>query len=176
MRNPVTPPNLNGKLILVAEDELITATDYYFELKKAGATAVGFSPTNQSALDYLAGHDVDAAIVDFMLQEGTGEPLITYLYDHEIPFVVVSPASLSEWAVAFPRPWKNPSLELTYYVPSRKRWVATPHNTRLVMDRCCCCIPYFGPEITLHCAGHASAKCVLCIVTGGVLSPTRHLA
>jgi CheY-like chemotaxis protein len=90
MRNPVTPPNLNGKLILVAEDELITATDYYFELKKAGATAVGFSPTNQSALDYLAGHDVDAAIVDFMLQEGTGEPLITYLYDHEIPFVVVS--------------------------------------------------------------------------------------
>jgi CheY-like chemotaxis protein len=86
----ITHPNLNGKLVLVAEDELIIAADYYFELKRAGATAVGFSATNDAALDYLAHHDVDAAIVDYMLQEGTGERLIHYLDDHRIPFIVVS--------------------------------------------------------------------------------------
>jgi DNA-binding NtrC family response regulator len=88
MDNP--HPNLNGKFVLVAEDELIIAADYYFELKRAGATAVGFSATNDAALNYLADHDIDAAIVDYMLQEGTGEPLIHYLHDHHIPFIVVS--------------------------------------------------------------------------------------
>ena len=88
MDNP--HPNLNGKFVLVAEDELTIAADYYFELKRAGATAVGFSATNDAALDYLADHDIDAAIVDYMLREGTGEPLIHYLHDHHIPFIVVS--------------------------------------------------------------------------------------
>jgi CheY-like chemotaxis protein len=94
MNNPVAPsslpPNLNGKIVFVAEDELITAADYYFELKRAGATGVGFSATNQAALDYLADHEINAAIIDYMLQEGTGESLIRYLDDHQIPFVVVS--------------------------------------------------------------------------------------
>ena len=88
MDNP--HPNLNGKFVLVAEDELIIAADYYFELKRAGAIAVGFSASNDAALNYLADHDIDAAIVDYMLQEGTGEPLIHYLHDHHIPFIVVS--------------------------------------------------------------------------------------
>jgi len=88
MDNPY--PNLNGKFVLVAEDELTIAADYYFELKRAGATAVGFSATNDAALSYLADHDIDAAIVDYMLREGTGEPLIHYLHDHHIPFIVVS--------------------------------------------------------------------------------------
>lgn len=88
MDNP--HPNLNGKFVLVAEDELTIAADYYFELKRAGATAVGFSAASDAALDYLADHDIDAAIVDYMLREGTGEPLIHYLHDHHIPFIVVS--------------------------------------------------------------------------------------
>jgi len=90
VNNPIMHPNLSGKLVLVVEDELTIAADYYFELKMAGATAVGFSATNDAALDYLAHHDVDAAIVDYMLQEGTGERLIHYLDDHHIPFIVVS--------------------------------------------------------------------------------------
>jgi len=88
MDNP--HPNLNGKFVLVAEDELTIAADYYFELKRAGATAVGFSATSDVALDYLAHHDIDAAIVDYMLRDGTGEPLIHYLHDHHIPFIVAS--------------------------------------------------------------------------------------
>jgi DNA-binding response OmpR family regulator len=88
MDNP--HPNLNGKFVLVAEDELTIAADYFFELKRAGATAVGFSATSDMALNYLADHDIDAAIVDYMLQEGTGEPLIHYLHEHHIPFIVVS--------------------------------------------------------------------------------------
>jgi hypothetical protein len=58
---------------------------------------VAFSATNDAAPDYRAHHDVDAAIVDYMLQEGTGElqegtgePLIRHLNDHHIPFNVVS--------------------------------------------------------------------------------------
>ena len=53
-----------------------------FQPKRAGATAV--------ALDYLADHDIDPAIVNYTLREGTGEPLIHYLHDHAIPFIVVS--------------------------------------------------------------------------------------
>jgi len=90
MDNPIRHPNLNGKLILVAEDELAIAVDYYFELKRTGAKAVGFSATNEAALYYLADHEVDGAIVDYMLREGTGDALIHYLHEHNIPFVVVS--------------------------------------------------------------------------------------
>jgi CheY-like chemotaxis protein len=103
MHSPITHPNLNGKFVLVAEDELTIAADYYFELKRAGATAVGLSATSDAVLDYLAHHHIDAAIVDYMLREGTGEPLIHYLHDLRIPFIVVSGFAFKMRSRALPR-------------------------------------------------------------------------
>jgi len=82
--------NLKGKRILVVEDDLILAVDYHFQLKDVGATAAGFTATNAAALHYLDTHEVDAAIVDFQLCDGTGEPIIDGLKARGIPFVVVS--------------------------------------------------------------------------------------
>jgi len=47
-------PNLRGKRILVLEDDPIIAVEWYFQLKRLGATQV-FEATNQSALQHLVG-------------------------------------------------------------------------------------------------------------------------
>ena len=83
-------PNLRGKRILIVEDDPVLAVDYHFQLKDAGAIAKGFKATNQEALKYLAAHDVDAAIVDFLLCDGTGESIFAGLKSRGIPFIVVS--------------------------------------------------------------------------------------
>ena len=83
-------PNLKGKRILVIEDDPILAVDYHFQLKGVGAKGEGFKATNREALSYLASHDIDAAIVDFNLCDGTGELIIAALQRRDIPFIVVS--------------------------------------------------------------------------------------
>ncbi len=83
-------PNLRGKRVLIVEDDPVIAVDYHFQLKDVGATAEGFKATNREALGYLASHTVDAAIVDFLLSDGTGESVIDGLKRRGIPFIVVS--------------------------------------------------------------------------------------
>lgn len=83
-------PNLRGKRVLIVEDDPVIAVDYHFELKDLGAIAEGFKATNRDALNYLASHDVDAAIVDFLLCDGTGESIIDGLKTRGIPFIIVS--------------------------------------------------------------------------------------
>jgi len=83
-------PNLRGKRILVVEDDPIVAVDYHFEMKDAGARAEGFKATNAAALHYLATHEVDAAIIDFQLCDGTSEAIIAGLQSRGIPFIIVS--------------------------------------------------------------------------------------
>ena len=83
-------PNLEGKRILVVEDDPVIAVDYHFQMKDAGAKAQGFKGTNASALLYLDTHDVDAAIIDFQLSDGTSEAIIDCLKRRGIPYIVVS--------------------------------------------------------------------------------------
>ena len=83
-------PNLRGKHVLIVEDDPVIAVDYHFQLKDVGATAEGFKATNRDALSYLASHHVDAAIVDFLLCDGTSEAIIADLKERGIPFIVVS--------------------------------------------------------------------------------------
>ena len=82
-------PNLRGQRILVLEDDPVIAVDYCFQLKRLGATPV-FEPTNQSALQYLAGHNVDAAIVDYTLGDGCCAPALELLIARHIPFIIIS--------------------------------------------------------------------------------------
>jgi CheY-like chemotaxis protein len=83
-------PNLQGKRILVVEDDVVIAVDYYFRLREVGAVPQAFEPTNKAALDYLAMHQVDAAIVDYQLRDGSCEPVLQSLESRGIPFIVVS--------------------------------------------------------------------------------------
>ena len=82
-------PNLRGKRILVLEDDPIIAVEWYFQLKRLGATQV-FEATNQSALQYLVGHNVDAAIVDYTLRDGCCTPVLELLTARHIPFIIIS--------------------------------------------------------------------------------------
>ena len=82
-------PYLKGKRILVLEDDPVIAVDWYFQLKRLGATLV-FEPTNQLALQHLVRHDVDAAIVDYTLRDGCCTPVLELLTARHIPFIIVS--------------------------------------------------------------------------------------
>ena len=55
-----------------------------------GAEPQGYKATNYAALDYLSTHDIDAAIVDYRLRDGTCEQVLQSLEKRDIPFVVVS--------------------------------------------------------------------------------------
>ena len=57
--------------------------------KVVGALQV-FAPSNQRALVYLDTHEVDAAIIDYHLADGTCVPVLGALIARHIPFIVVS--------------------------------------------------------------------------------------
>jgi CheY-like chemotaxis protein len=82
-------PSLQGKHILVLEDDAVVAVEYRFQLRSAGATE-SLQPTVTRALKYLADHEVDAAIVDYQLPDGDCQPLLEQLARRHIPFVIVS--------------------------------------------------------------------------------------
>lgn len=78
------------KRILIVEDEPIVAVDYRFQLMELGANPVGHKSTNRAALEFLVTNEVDAAIVDYRLADGTSEPVMDWLCTHRIPFIVIT--------------------------------------------------------------------------------------
>lgn len=88
-KNP-NHPSLVGKKLLVAYDEPVIPVDYWFQLLEIGATPEAFLPTNAAAVHFLATQSVDAVILDYYLRDGTSEPLMRWLHDHQIPFVIIS--------------------------------------------------------------------------------------
>jgi CheY-like chemotaxis protein len=83
-------PSLVGKRILVVDDEAVISVDYWFQLLEIGARPEAFLPTNAAALSFLETHSVDAVILDYRLRDGTSEPLMAWLRNHQIPFVIIS--------------------------------------------------------------------------------------
>ena len=81
---------LRGSRILIVEDEPLMAVDYHFQVQDMGAIPVGYKSTNSDALDFLASHAVDAAIVDYVLRDGKSEPIMRCLLERSIPFVVIT--------------------------------------------------------------------------------------
>jgi CheY-like chemotaxis protein len=81
---------LAGKRVLVVEDEPIIAGDYHFRLTKVGAVPAAFRGTSQAALGYLATHDVDVAIIDYRVSDGTTQPVMNLLAARAIPFIIIS--------------------------------------------------------------------------------------
>lgn len=83
-------PNLRDKRILIVDDEPVISVDYRFQLLAAGAQPTAFLASNASAFAYLNAHTVDAVIIDYRLSDGTSAPLMRWLLDHHIPFIVVT--------------------------------------------------------------------------------------
>ena len=67
----------------------VVAVDCRFQLEGLGALQA-FAPSNQRALAYLHTHEVDAAIIDYHLADGTCVPVLGLLIARHIPFIVVS--------------------------------------------------------------------------------------
>jgi DNA-binding response OmpR family regulator len=89
MRNNAYP-ELEGKRILVVEDDAVVAVDYHFQLREVGCKPEAYEPSGKAALDYLSTHRVDAAIVDYELRDGPCDAVLSSLRRCKIPFIVVS--------------------------------------------------------------------------------------
>ena len=106
MQKTPTYPSLVDKRILVVDDEAVICVDYRFQLLEIGASPEAFLPTNAAALSFLETHSVDAVILDYRLPDGTSEPLMAWLRDHQVPFVIVS-----GWVEKLRQPTDAPVLE-----------------------------------------------------------------
>lgn len=80
---------LNGKHILLVEDESLIALDLQSELKDEGAR-VSITPSVAATLIALQALKFDAAVVDHALQDGDGSEICTQLLKRGIPFFTYS--------------------------------------------------------------------------------------
>ena len=78
---------LQGKRILIVEDDYFVAEQTRRELEKLGAQIVGPVPSVGRALELLAIDTVDAAILDIHLDGEVVFPLADVLTERGVPFV-----------------------------------------------------------------------------------------
>lgn len=102
LQNEPQKPLLPGKRILIVEDEVIVAVDYHFQIIEMGWQPVAHRATNRSAIEFLNENDIDAAIVDYHLGDGTSEPLMACLREHGTPFIIITANTpeMREWTGA----------------------------------------------------------------------------
>lgn len=81
---------LNGRRVLVVEDEILVGLDYCHNLEQAGAEVIGPCRTVRDALDCVRKSRIDAAVLDYALADRNSETLQSVLESREIPFVVIT--------------------------------------------------------------------------------------
>jgi DNA-binding NtrC family response regulator len=97
---------LQGRRVLVVEDEAVTALDVGDAVEAAGGTVIGPTPSTRGALRLLndTTDGVDAAAIDFGLADGEATPLVEALMHADIPTVIYTGGSIpDELAARFPR-------------------------------------------------------------------------
>ena len=94
---------LSGKTILVVEDETLVALDIIGQLEAAGADVIGPAGNVASALELIAQHQFDAALLDGNLGGDPVDKIAAALARRNVPFAFVSgysrdslPASFSD--------------------------------------------------------------------------------
>jgi len=79
---------LNGRCLLVVEDEFLPADDLKWELSQRGAEVVGPAGSVKEALDLLADpRRLDGAVLDINLRGEFVYPVADELYRRNVPFV-----------------------------------------------------------------------------------------
>jgi DNA-binding response OmpR family regulator len=88
--HPVGVRPLEGRRILIVEDEAPIAFDLASAVQQAGGVAVGPAISVAAAFALMADHTLDGALLDIRLRGETSFPLADVLAVLDIPFVFVS--------------------------------------------------------------------------------------
>ena len=87
LRRRVNLGVLEGKRVLVAEDETLAALEIADMLKRRGCTVLGPVGSLRAAMVLAEGEALDAAIIDVRLSDGLSYPLARHLMRNFVPFV-----------------------------------------------------------------------------------------
>ena len=79
--------DLNGKRIVVVEDDFLLATDICRELRELGATVLGPAPTPFYAAQLIGRRRIDAAVLDVRLHGTTVFEVADLLKDQGVPIL-----------------------------------------------------------------------------------------
>jgi DNA-binding response OmpR family regulator len=79
---------MNGKHVLIVEDEFLIADEMVTIFAREGASIIGPAPTLDAALKLLqSAGKIDAAILDIRLQKHLSFPVARKLLERGIPFI-----------------------------------------------------------------------------------------
>jgi len=78
---------LDGKKILLVEDEYLIAIMAEDMLKTLGAEVVGPAATVDKALALIESAEIDCAVLDVNLKQGTSDPIAEKLKQNGIPYI-----------------------------------------------------------------------------------------
>jgi DNA-binding NtrC family response regulator len=81
---------LEGKTVLIVEDEVIIGMMLCKEIRDAGGTPIGPATSVCQALREMEAQTIDMVILDQRLVDGSGAELVTEFNKRGIPFVVTS--------------------------------------------------------------------------------------
>jgi DNA-binding NtrC family response regulator len=81
---------IDGKSVLIVEDEFIIGLMLLQEIARAGGIAIGPATSVAGALKEIESRIIDLVILDAKLVDGSGADLTASLEVRRIPFVVVS--------------------------------------------------------------------------------------
>ncbi|WP_158025979.1 response regulator [Pararhizobium arenae] len=81
---------LNGRKILIVEDDYIIASDLHATLSSAGAEVFGPVSHAGRAVEVVSNFSFDAAILDITLADGTVYKAASELKDKRIPFIFLT--------------------------------------------------------------------------------------
>jgi DNA-binding response OmpR family regulator len=84
---------LDGKRVLITEDEYLIAADLMFEVTAAGGKVVGTSGSVDAALDFIAAGNLDGAILDIRLMGQRSFRVADVLAARQIPFIFATAMS-----------------------------------------------------------------------------------
>ena len=79
--------DLNGKRIVVVEDDFLLATDICRDLRNLGATVLGPAPTPFYATQLIGRRKIDAAVLDVRLHGATVFDVADQLRDRGVPIL-----------------------------------------------------------------------------------------
>jgi len=99
--------------VLIVEDQALIAMDLQMALESQTLEVVGPVASAREAQILLADVPVDAALVDFLLEDGTAESLFDFLNKNEIPYALCTGADAEELSARFPT---TPILKKPYLV------------------------------------------------------------
>jgi DNA-binding response OmpR family regulator len=81
---------MNGRRVLIVEDEALLALEIDALLRDCGMTPVGPTSRNDEALRLIDAHPIDCAVLDVNLQGESTERVAAELASRAIPFAFVT--------------------------------------------------------------------------------------